>query len=474
MILFLSNNIMLNSFCVIINGMEKSVLEFHGGAGYVTGANFLLKTNNLNILLDCGLIQGGEFASKLNKKSFEYDPESIDFLFVSHAHMDHIGRIPKLVKDGFKGKIFSTKATKELAPLMFEDALKIMRQESEEKGEDLVLYDEKDIERALSLWHSLDYYEELLLDELKIYFTNAGHILGSAMVNIEKDSKKFVYTGDLGNPPEPLLPNRDKIENANYLIIESVYGNRIHEDKKERREHLKRVLKEAIKKKRTVLIPAFSLERTQILLYEMNEMIENGELEPIKVYLDSPLAIKITEVFKNNQDLFKKLVKEDIKAGDDIFSFPHFVEVKSPQESAKIIKEPAPKVIMAGSGMSTGGRVLLHEKKLLGDKNTIILFVGYQGVGTLGRRIQDGAKKVFINNEWVKVRAKVESIHGYSAHADMNELLKAVSESQDTLEKVFIALGEMKASLFLAQRIHDYLGLDVHVPQNGEKVEIDF
>ncbi len=452
--------------------MQKSKIIFHGGAGFVTGANFVVEIGSKKLMLDCGLIQGGSFASKLNREPFEYNPSDIDTLFVSHAHMDHIGRIPKLVKDGFKGKIFSTHATKDLAPIMFEDAIKIMQSEAEKDGLE-PFYNHSDIEKALALWTGVSYKEKIILDDLTITFNNAGHILGSAMVFIDRESRRFVYTGDLGNSPEPILPDRDKIEKANYLLIESVYGDRLHEERNQRVEILKTVLQEAVRKNKTVLIPTFSLERTQILLLEINNLIENGILPPLKVFLDSPLASRVTDMFRKYKHLFKDSLQKQIASGDDIFDFPYFKEIGNPRDSVALIKEKAPKVILAGSGMSTGGRVLLHEKKLLGDKNTIILFVGYQGVGTIGRKIQEGVKKIYVDNEWINIRAKKVSIRGFSAHADMQMLLDAISESRDTLDKVFIALGETHSSLFLAQRVHDYLGLEPMVPQNKEVVEID-
>ncbi len=463
------------SFCLWYNTkMTKSKLYFHGGAGFVTGANFVLEVANKKIMLDCGLIQGGDYALKLNRKSFTYNPSEIDVLFVSHAHMDHIGRIPKLVADGFKGKIYSTKPTKDMAPIMYDDALKIMRSDKETKGIE-PFYDLKDAEKAVSMWEGVEYGQEISVGNgITVSFKNAGHILGSAMIEVKRDRRKLIYTGDLGNPPEPLLPDRDKIEEANYLVIESVYGNRSHENRNDRVKILKSVIQEAKAKNKTVIIPTFSLERTQVLLLEINNMFESGEVSPLPVYLDSPLANKLTDVFRRYTHWLKDEVQKQIQAGDDIFDFPRFKEIKTARESKEMLDNRDAKIILAGSGMSTGGRVIMHEKTLLEDKNTVILFVGYQGVGTLGRQIQEGNKKVEIEGEMVRVKAKVVSISGFSAHADKDELLEAVSESQDTLKEVFVALGDGASSLFFAQRIYEYLGIKSRVPQNGDMVEIEF
>ncbi len=440
----------------------------------MTGANFVLEVAGKKIMFDCGLIQGGDYALKLNREPFKYDPSQIDVLFVSHAHMDHIGRIPKLVADGFKGKIYSTKPTKDMAPIMYDDALKIMRSDKETKGIE-PFYDLKDAEKAVSMWEGVDYNQEISVgSDVTVTFKNAGHILGSAMIEVKRDGRKFVYTGDLGNPPEPLLPDRDKIEDASYLVIESVYGNRSHENRDDRVKILKSVIQEARAKNKTVIIPTFSLERTQVLLLEINNMFERGEVSPLPVYLDSPLANKLTDIFRKYTHWLKDEVQKQIQAGDDIFDFPRFNEIKSAKESKEMLENREAKIILAGSGMSTGGRVIMHEKALLEDKNTIILFVGYQGVGTLGRQIQEGNKKVEIEGEMVRVKAKVVSISGFSAHADKDELLEAVSESQNTLKEVFVALGDGASSLFFAQRIYEYLGIKSRVPQNGDMVEIEF
>ncbi len=453
---------------------KKSTLTFHGGAGKVTGANFLLDTGGAKILIDCGLVQGGQYNELPNYQPFPYDPREIDTLIVTHAHADHIGRIPKLVKDGFRGAIFSTPATRELAEVMYADALGILRLEAHELGRD-VLYDEHDIEAAFELWQTAEYKKPFALkDDITCEFLDAGHILGSAMAMFRRNGKTLVATGDLGNSPAPLLRDTAQIPPCDYLITESVYGNRAHEHRDERTALLQEALIDTYNKGRTLLIPSFAMDRTQILLYLINNLVEDGAVPEMPVYLDSPLASKVTDIYGRNTELFNDAVQQEIRDGDDIFLFPQFVIVGGSDESHAILNAKSPKVIIAGSGMSVGGRVLMHEKRLLGDKNTTILFVGYQGVGTLGRRIQDGNKKVRIHGRDVRVRARVATIHGFSAHKDMNGIVDFVEPAADTLKKVFVTMGEPKSALFLTQRLRDFLGVDAIAPESGEVQELQF
>ncbi len=452
----------------------SSTLGFYGGVGSVTGANFMLDTGELAILVDCGLVQGDKFAQAINAEPFAYDPKKADVLIVTHAHADHIGRIPKLIKDGFRGKIYSTIPTKELATIMFDDALHIMLFESE-RDEKPPLYGANDIELALSLWDTLEYHEvQQLGDDVSFEFKNAGHILGSAMVHIMRGGKKVVFTGDVGNVPQPLMDKPEIPEGYDYMVMESVYGDRVHEEVAERTAILKHHIERTIAQEGTLIIPAFSLERTQGILFEINNLIESREIPSIKTYLDSPLAIKVTDVYAGSTSYLKPEVQEQIQAGDDIFSFEGLSFTETVKESSKIATFGGPKIIIAGSGMSHGGRIREHEKRFLGDPRTTLLLVGYQNVGGLGRLLQDGAKQVWIDGTDVRVKATIATIRGYSGHADRNQLVDLVYGGSKDAKQIFVTMGEERASLFLTQRLRDYLGVNAIAPEPNAEIEIDF
>ncbi len=453
--------------------IQQTRLSFFGGVGSVTGANFLLESAGKKILIDCGMVQGSHFADEENHKPFAYDPASIDFLLVTHAHIDHIGRIPKLVAAGFRGRILSTPETHAITRLMFEDALKLMEDECRRTG-GTPLYEQKDATAALALWDNIPYHKTYALAEgLSVYSKDAGHILGSAMYEITFPTtvgvRKIVFTGDLGNSPTPILRDTEAITDADYLVMESVYGDRNHEDKESRRTHLKDVVARTVARKGTLIIPTFSLEKTQVLLYEFHKLEQAHQIPIVPVFLDSPLAIEVTKVYQDMRQNFNhEAFSEDVTS--DIFRFPRLKFTPRSEESKAILHVSPPKIILAGSGMSHGGRIMHHEVNYLPGAQNTILFVGYQAAGSLGRQIQDGAKEVNINGQTVPVRAHVESISGYSSHKDSDHLVQFVESTAKTVKKVFAVMGEPKSALFLVQRLRDEVGVEATHPELGDTV----
>jgi len=447
-------------------------ITFCGGTGSVTGANFLLEIDNKKILIDCGLTQGFKLADDINWDHFPYDSKEIDILFVTHAHIDHLGRIPKLINEGFRGKIYSTEPTKALAGLMLEDTAGIL---SKNKEFDLdKIYTEENIKLALSLWQGFKYHEKInITPNLEVSFFDAGHILGSAMVEFIYNKKKIIFTGDLGNSPSPLLPDTDKITDADYLIMESVYGDRNHESRNDRRKLLEATIEDNFKAKGTLIIPTFSLERSQELLFELNSLVEGSRVPIMPIFFDSPLAIRLTEVFKQFKNYFNEDAQKVMSEDKHLFNFPGLHSTLRSEESKTINAVPNPKVVIAGSGMSSGGRIVHHEVHYLPDPNNTILLTGYQSVGSPGRLIQEGVKTVHISGEDVVVRARVVVISGYSGHKDSDNLLNFVENTRDTLQKVFVVMGEPKSSMFLVQKIRDNLGIEAYSPELGDVVSLE-
>lgn len=454
--------------------MSKLTLTCAGGAGSVTGSNFLLThEDGTNLLVDCGLFQGSRIAEKENREQFPFDVAKIQALVVTHAHIDHIGRIPLLMKAGFKGAIYSTPPTRDLAEYMLIDSLGVLRKESLRENED-ELYSEADVSAAMRLWKSVPYHEPITVGPMQIVLRDSGHILGSAMVEVTVNGKKMVLTGDLGNSPAPLLKDMEYISDATYLLMESVYGDRVHPDRTRRKDLLEDVIEETMKKGGTLMIPAFSLERTQELLYEIESMMEHSRIPLVPVFLDSPLAIKVTGVYQKYTDYFNAEARKAMESEGGMFNFPQLIQTETTAESKRIYEAAPRKIIIAGSGMSNGGRILHHEKRYLPDPKSTLLLAGYQSPGSLGRQLQDGASSVVIHGEHIPVRARVVTISGYSAHKDSEGLVDFVAHTADTVKRVFVVLGEPQSALFLVQRLRDYLGVNASAPQAGEKIELEF
>ena len=449
----------------IIKPMQHSTLLFAGAAGMVTGSNFLLEifkpdgTVGARFLVDCGLIQGME--EEKNWEPFAYNPADISHLIVTHAHVDHIGRIPRLVKKGFKGKIISTKATMALAEPLLEDAMEIMGYAAEKGGRE-EFYNKADIAAAMRLWSGIGYNEKVdLPDGVTLELLDAGHILGSAMARLSREGRNIVFTGDLGGGNSPLLPPTQELAGATYLVMEGTYGDKLRPEDKRRREELENVIEDTAARGGTLLIPAFSTERTQDLMYEICNLMVEKRIPSMPVFVDSPLAEKITSIFSDFLPEFN-------------FQFPELRFVEGVDASRKVHETPSPKIILAGSGMSSGGRVVGHERVVLPDPKSTLLIVGYQAAGTLGRRLIEGAKYLEHHKEKIPVRAKVETLYGYSAHRDSEGLLEFANKAAESAEEIFVVHAEPAASAFLVQRIRDYLGVKATAPEAGQKVVLNF
>src|SRR3989338_4373485 len=454
--------------------INTAKIGFFGGVDAVTGSNFLFEAGGKRILIDCGLFQGEKFADDRNRGDFAFDPKSIDILLVTHAHIDHIGRIPKLVRDGFHGTIYSTPPTEDLAEIMLMDTVRILLHEAVANGLS-PLYEERAVRDTLRLWKHKEYHEPFpLAPSLTCEFRDAGHMLGSAMMFINFHGTTMVMTGDLGNSPTPLLRDTEPVTGATYLLMESVYGNRNHEGTEKRKNTLRKLIEDTAKQNSTLIIPIFTIERVQEILYEMNDLIERHHLHPILIFVDSPLAIKATEIYRRNTKYFNTKASGYVHHGDGVFRFPRLSFAEAKQESQDIWETKGPKVIMGGAGMLNGGRIVHHVKHYAHDPKATILFVGYQAAGTAGRKLIEGIRDVRLFGEETHVACNIEVLNGYSGHKDMDHLLEFVETGAATLKKVFVTIGEPKSSMFLAQRIRDYIGLDAVVPSPGDKIDLEF
>lgn len=448
-------------------------IHFFGGAGGVTGANYILEVDDLKIMVDCGLFQGGRFAEKQNKEPFAYDPKTVSVLFVTHAHADHIGRIPKLYKDGFRGTIISTPPTRDLAEVMLEDALKIMTHECEQEQEE-PFYTKEDLDGVMKLFEPKAYNTEISINShVSVFLRDSAHILGSCIVEFHVDDEIIAFTGDLGNTPTPLLGGIYPLKEVDYMVMESVYGDRVHESKESRKNLLERAIEDTVTSKGVLIIPSFALERTQELLAELDELIEHNRIPRIPIFLDSPLAIRATEVYKKYEHYFNKDAQGIISSGDDIFKFPGLTFTSSREDSMKINDVPPPKIIIAGNPHGYGSRIGYHFLRYLPDERNRVVFVGYARVSSMGRKLVDGERKIIIQGKPVDVRAKIMNISGYSAHADQNQLKAFVSNIQKPVKKIFVAMGEPPSAHALAQIIRDEIGILAETPLIGEVKELE-
>ena len=446
-------------------------LTFYGGCGEATGSNYVLESNGIKIMVDCGLHQGGHYAESENFQPFAYDAKEITAVFITHSHLDHIGRLPSLVKAGFNGTIYSTGATKDFAELMLIDSEHLLASEALREKKP-ALYSEEDVLKVMELWKGLNYHQPVAVAGFNIELYDAGHILGSAIIHVKAEGKTVVFSGDLGNVPALIIKPTEKVASADYCLIESTYGDRIHENVDGRKEMLAQAVRETVEAGGVLMIPTFAMERTQELLYHLHQLFQDNEIPHVPVFIDSPLAIKLTAVYKKHESYFNKEIQDIVKSGDDILNFPGLHLTLTTEQSKEINDVPPPKIIIAGSGMSNGGRILHHEQRYLPGVNNEIIFVGYQAVGSMGRQLLEGASQVNIFGEPVAVNCRRINIPGYSAHADQPHLLEWLSSMKGSLKKVFVMQGEQASSEVLAHKIIAGFGVPAEVPHVGESVTL--
>ncbi|HEX8964843.1 MAG TPA: MBL fold metallo-hydrolase [Patescibacteria group bacterium] len=440
-------------------------IQFFGASGGVTGSCYLLTgNNNQTVLVDLGLFQGADDVENINTKPLSFDAKDLSAVFVTHAHLDHCGRLPLLVQNGFSGKIYATKPTKQIIYLSLMDEVAIAEEEKKP-----ALFSKEDVEKTIKLFETISYDQQISVEEFTITFRNAGHILGSASIEITNAGKTICFSGDLGNTPQDLITPTEFISSANFVIMESTYGNSTH-PKEDVNDILQKEINSIEHAGGTLLIPAFSIERTQEILHRLNHLKKTNKiLDVTPVFLDSPLAIEVTDIFKQNPAFFN----EDLQKDTNPFDFPNLIKTKTSEESKQILKVESPKVIIAGSGMLSGGRILHHLINYLPLPTTKILIVGYQAEKTLGREIIDGAKNVKIYHETIPVRATIINIHSLSSHADQPKLLHWLKQIKH-VEKIFLTHGENAQREELQQKIKQETQIsEVILPTIGEEYEIN-
>jgi metallo-beta-lactamase family protein len=463
-------------------------LTFCGAAGTVTGSCFLLEIENKKILVDCGMFQGGSEADEMNLEQFIFSPLEIDMLLLTHAHIDHSGRIPQLVKRGFKGKIITTSPTFELCKIMLPDSAFIQESEAEWKsrkrqrsGKKIVepMYTVKDAEASLKLFQPVEYDKIITLDSnVTVRFKDAGHILGSAMIEVwirEKGEEfKIVFSGDIGNKDVPIMHDPTIIEDADYVVMESTYGDRLHKDTQNKALALLDIITETIERNGNIVIPSFAIERTQEILYVLNMLknSKNTKLRNVPVYVDSPLAINATRIFQSFLPYMDEEAQSFIKDGDNPFEFSNLIFTQTADESKSINFMTGSSIIISASGMCEAGRIKHHLKHNLWREESSIVFVGYQAKNTLGRRIKDGENVVKIFGEEIGVKANIYSIEGFSGHADQKGLLEWIGAFKKKPAKVFLAHGEDTALAELSKLITNDLDISNEIAQLGQTIEL--
>ncbi len=462
-------------------------LQFLGAARTVTGSCYYLDNGKEKFLVDCGAFQGPDEQAGYNLHEFPFDPKQLDYVFLTHGHFDHCGRLPKLYRDGFRGKIICTPPTRDIMKIVLLDSAKLLAEQLKRDGmltdendypSNMYYFTEDDVHGVVGLVETYKYGKAVnLTDNLEFMMRDAGHILGSAMFEfwVTKQSgqiRKLVFSGDIGQPGQRIIKDPDMIREADYVIVESTYGDRLHRDKQETILEFLALLKDAEKTRGNVIIPVFAVERTQEIVYELNLMYEKGLIDKYPVYLDSPMAIKVTDVFLKYRDYYDEDARRLIEKNDDPFYFDELFYVRDHLESRELANKKG-FIVMAGSGMCTGGRVLHHLVNNIEDPNNHVIIVGYQVKGTLGRRLVDGERQVRIMGKNYKVNAKIHTLGAFSAHADQRDLIYWLRAFGRSPRMVYATHGMEEVSIGFARKIRYDLNMNSHVPKMGEIVDLE-
>jgi metallo-beta-lactamase family protein len=460
-------------------------IKFLGATRQVTGSSYFLDADGVKILVDCGLFQERDYSYR-NWKDFPVPPHQIQYLLLTHVHLDHSGLIPKLVKEGFAGDILLTPASRELFPIVILDSARMQEEDAAFKKKrhdkegrkgpypEIPMYTVQDAEKCFPLLKDLPYEDYLPLnDRVKVCFHDAGHILGSAMIEIivqdEKGPRNIIFSGDMGQWDKPLLGNPSVFDRADYVVMESTYGDRNHDNPQDIDEQLCKIVNDTVKAGGNVLIPTFAIERAQELLYHFNRLARTERIPYIMTFLDSPMAVEITKVFERCKKYFDKETLELFKNGQSPFEFPGLKLVESVEASKAINLIKGSTIILAGSGMITGGRIKHHLVREITRQESTLLFVGYQAVGTLGRQILDGVSPVRIHGQSYPVRMKIEKIDAFSAHAGMNDLQRWLNNFKSPPKHVFLTHGEEESILSLENYLRSKDGWEVSAPTYMEE-----
>jgi len=437
-------------------------VSFHGACREVTGSCVLIKTGKTNFLVDCGMFQDEKALFK-NEEDFAFNPAEIDFVLLTHSHIDHCGRLPKLYREGFKGKIYCTEPTREISRAMLLDSANIFLKDKKISP----IYFEDDVWGLMPHFHCLPYNKEIeAASDVRVKLRDAGHVLGSAIFEVWSNGKKIVFSGDLGNYPAPIVQDPEIVKGADILFLESTYGYGFHEPREVGRKKLKQAIIDTADRKGILMIPVFALERTQEIIFELKQLLTKGEIPCLPVFLDSPLASQVTDIYRKFSFLFDQEAMQLMGRGEDLFAFRGLKFVKKPNQAGKISKTKGGKIIMAGSGMCDGGRIRNYLKSNLSVSKNKLLLVSFQAEGTLGRLLAQGAKEVKIDREKVKVRAEVSSLSSFSSHADQGQLVEWTSKIKNPFPQlIFLNHGEESSSLTLKSVLEKELKANCCLPE---------